>query len=353
MPPPKTLRFDKFDGETSTQVRLSDNRLVIVPQGDLSSPRYYEALTMDQMLGLCELLNTGVIFFRRQTIAQMSLELRTSFLSYYQYFAYPMKDLRRMCTQRHLPFAKANNLKLSLAQILRQDDEARPFRILDLPPELRSRIYKFAFTQRPKPIQTTSRPVKLRGSAYLPVGAGSFGEPALTRTNRLIRAESLPVFYRLRLFPLNMTTFRAEYNKGMPSDGSECRLLLQREIDAREKPLWFKEVSNRKMPWITTFVVVIGLGRSPLESAGDMQSLVCLRLELRPTPGISLHYHPDTSDYIAAGMPRYDKQRESSIRRAPESELVSKRECEALLKDHIKYNNYLRCLITKVQIASQ
>ncbi|KAF2812576.1 uncharacterized protein BDZ99DRAFT_461239 [Mytilinidion resinicola] len=60
-----------------------------------------------------------------------------------------------------------------------------PFRLLSLPAELRETIYLFSFsTRRPDSLQA----------------------PAITHTCRLLRAESLPLFYKTQRFVLNLLT---------------------------------------------------------------------------------------------------------------------------------------------------
>lgn len=73
---------------------------------------------------------------------------------------------------------------------------------LDLPLEIRHLIYEVAILQRqtlrPHPSYEESKKL-----SHLPgYGHGPLAESAITRVSRLLRAEALPVFYRLRRFPL-------------------------------------------------------------------------------------------------------------------------------------------------------
>ena len=76
------------------------------------------------------------------------------------------------------------------------------FPFLDLPSEIRIHVYEWAvlMPQRNKigPSYEESKQLKdIPG-----YGHGPYAEPAITRVTKSIRAESIPVFYRLRRFPL-------------------------------------------------------------------------------------------------------------------------------------------------------
>ncbi|KAK7987186.1 hypothetical protein PG996_006213 [Apiospora saccharicola] len=68
-----------------------------------------------------------------------------------------------------------------------------PFRFLDLPPELRNEIYYFALGEH----QTSSEP-------YGPTTCTALAPPALTRTNRQIRNETLGLYYSQNRFSFQL-----------------------------------------------------------------------------------------------------------------------------------------------------
>lgn len=76
------------------------------------------------------------------------------------------------------------------------------FPLLDLPFEIRVLIYEWAVlqpqTKKSGPSYEESKKLKdIRG-----YGHGPYAECALTRVSKTVRAESLPIFYKLRRFPL-------------------------------------------------------------------------------------------------------------------------------------------------------
>ncbi|KAK5768713.1 hypothetical protein LTS12_001139 [Elasticomyces elasticus] len=81
------------------------------------------------------------------------------------------------------------------------DLNVQPFRLLDLPAELWIRIAQFALTlPSAKLILTVADTTPRREpqpARHIPGETSHYHQPALTRTNRLLRAEALPLFYRL------------------------------------------------------------------------------------------------------------------------------------------------------------
>lgn len=70
------------------------------------------------------------------------------------------------------------------------DHDMKPFRLLDLPPELREQILLFALAQ-PQPIEPR---------VIVPRDAFVHRLPALTRASRLLRQESLPLYFEANIF---------------------------------------------------------------------------------------------------------------------------------------------------------
>ncbi|GAB7351987.1 hypothetical protein MBLNU459_g2511t1 [Dothideomycetes sp. NU459] len=119
-----------------------------------------------------------------------------------------------------------------------------------LPPEIRERVYLFAFEQL-HPISRLSSAYRGDGAHNLTptygVGDGALGEHALTRTSRRLRAESLTLFYRTRRFPL--ATQRAQMrwlhegllaadNGDGGGGGDGGKLALLRRFSVRVPEMW-------------------------------------------------------------------------------------------------------------------
>lgn len=69
-----------------------------------------------------------------------------------------------------------------------------PFRLLDLPPELWTRVCEFAVTKHDK-IRVGKEPKPADQEAVT-------RQPAITRTCRVLRIEALPMFYALNTFEM-------------------------------------------------------------------------------------------------------------------------------------------------------
>lgn len=80
--------------------------------------------------------------------------------------------------------------------------ECRPFRLFDLPPEIRDRIYCFASSR------WTNTKIDLDQSAFRTVGGASHFQPALLRTSRRLRDEAGVYFYSTGEFDILL--FRAD-----------------------------------------------------------------------------------------------------------------------------------------------
>ncbi|KAK5744741.1 hypothetical protein LTR17_001817 [Elasticomyces elasticus] len=103
------------------------------------------------------------------------------------------------------------------------DLNVQPFRLLSLPPELWVRIAQFAITlPSAKLILTVADTTPRRQPQprhHIPGETSHYHQPALTRTNRLLRAELLPTFYRLN----NVSVHEPVYspNKWLTALGKE------------------------------------------------------------------------------------------------------------------------------------
>lgn len=99
-----------------------------------------------------------------------------------------MDELQQFCASRKIPFPKVPSGKAELILVLENADDNPHFEgFSELPAELRVRIYEFHFE-----------------SAY---ERGTFlgppGQAPITRVSRLLRKESLPVFYDVVRFPFS------------------------------------------------------------------------------------------------------------------------------------------------------
>ncbi|SMR52706.1 unnamed protein product [Zymoseptoria tritici ST99CH_1E4] len=100
----------------------------------------------------------------------------------------------------------------------------QPFRLLDLPPELRCRIYEYCVVFD-KPL--------LAPSASRKPDSISAEQPAISKTSNLIRAETLPIFYKKNAFRFHLNNERDDVKHF-------CQYL--HEIGARNRQL-IKKIS--------------------------------------------------------------------------------------------------------------
>lgn len=95
-------------------------------------------------------------------------------------------DLQRFIRQRRLQPPKNVTSRRRLVEVLKADDDRKVFsKFLDLPPELRERVYGFYIANFPRVLTYPT-------------------QPPLARTCRLMRKEVLPVFYRQATFRLTL-----------------------------------------------------------------------------------------------------------------------------------------------------
>ncbi|KAK6003626.1 hypothetical protein QM012_009397 [Aureobasidium pullulans] len=102
------------------------------------------------------------------------------------YSSWSVEDLRNEVKERNLALPKKRT-KAGLTKILQQSDPPRPFCLMNLPTEVRLRIYAMAFDGA----RTGDLDVSRRADV---------AEPALLRTSRLVREEATPVFYGTAYF---------------------------------------------------------------------------------------------------------------------------------------------------------
>ena len=108
-------------------------------------------------------------------------------LGFLSYDKYPAKELKELCKQRRLELG-AVTTKDNLVQILElADDNATFDRFLDLPPELRNRIYTFHFDAF--------------ASAEFPT------TPPIARVSRQLRQETLVLFYQAFKIRISTCTY--------------------------------------------------------------------------------------------------------------------------------------------------
>lgn len=116
--------------------------------------------------------------------------LRTIDEKHTSYPNWSNKNLKLLLKQRNIALPKKCT-KLALTKRLKQSDSQHPFRLMDLPVEIRLRVYSMAIGD----LQD------LTISDYRDVA-----EPALLQTNRLIRSEATPVFYGSKSFRFELQT---------------------------------------------------------------------------------------------------------------------------------------------------
>ncbi|KAH0394185.1 hypothetical protein KCU89_g11629, partial [Aureobasidium melanogenum] len=102
------------------------------------------------------------------------------------YTSWSVEDLQIEVRKRNIALPKKRT-KAGLNKLLQQSDSLRPFRLMDLPAEIRLRIYSMAFDGG----KTGDLDVQRRADV---------AEPALLQTSRQIRDEATPVFYGTAYF---------------------------------------------------------------------------------------------------------------------------------------------------------
>ncbi|KAF7193769.1 hypothetical protein HII31_04838 [Pseudocercospora fuligena] len=90
------------------------------------------------------------------------------------YEAYSLSELRRFAHEKCRRITTFPDDKLSLIQLLEEADEDMKFPLMDLPPELRCKIYEFSVAS----LNIPSKPT----------------QPPITKICRIVRREALPIF---------------------------------------------------------------------------------------------------------------------------------------------------------------
>lgn len=116
--------------------------------------------------------------------------LRTAEEKHASYSNWSNKNLKLLVKQRSFSLPKKCT-KLALTKRLKQSDSQHPFRFMNLPVEIRLRIYSMAIGDHQD----------LTISDYRDVA-----EPALLQTNRHIRSEATPIFYGSKSFRFELQT---------------------------------------------------------------------------------------------------------------------------------------------------
>lgn len=148
-------------------------------------------------------------------------------------------DLKRYILQRRLQLPQSRNSRNQLVAVLKADDDSKVFsKFLDLPPELRERIYEFYIAGFPRMLEFPS-------------------QPTLARTSKLMRKEVLPVFYK-------QATFRLIFNK--PGNRKALNLSLPTFAWLRAQPTEFDECM-RKLAFCISEPgdIIIGLSEPLIE----------------------------------------------------------------------------------------
>ncbi|KAG9558909.1 hypothetical protein KCU71_g9913, partial [Aureobasidium melanogenum] len=110
------------------------------------------------------------------------------------YSSWSVEDLQIEVRKRNIALPKKRT-KASLTKLLQQSDPPRPFRLMDLPVEVRLRVYGMAFDGgRTGDLDASSR--------------ADVAEPALLRTSRQIRDEATSVFYGTAYFRFHLPWFQ-------------------------------------------------------------------------------------------------------------------------------------------------
>lgn len=128
------------------------------------------------------------------------------------YEACSKETLKTFCARRGLQISKPKSKKGELIQLLEKADDDQTFvRFMDLPPELRVHIYELSF--------------KSFGRLDYPA------QPPITQVSRLLREESLPVFYKTCTFMITVPNPNLAGRSGNLSLSSSTRAFLDHTSD--------------------------------------------------------------------------------------------------------------------------
>ncbi|THX28145.1 hypothetical protein D6D10_09269 [Aureobasidium pullulans] len=105
-----------------------------------------------------------------------------------RYSDWSLVDLKTELKQRQIPLPKPKRRsKAAITKLLQQSDSQMPFRLMDLPSEVRLRIYEHMLVDSSKQDISPSCGIETR-------------RPSLLRTSRQVRDEAMPVFYGANRF---------------------------------------------------------------------------------------------------------------------------------------------------------
>lgn len=124
-----------------------------------------------------------------------------------------VEDLQRYVRQRRLQPPKNFNSRRRLTEVLKDDDDHKVFpKFLDLPPELRERVYGFYLAGFPQVLEFPT-------------------QPPLARTCQLMRTEVLPAFYKKATFQLIFNTTLPRHALNLTAQTHSWLRLQPAELD--------------------------------------------------------------------------------------------------------------------------
>ncbi|KAH0361044.1 hypothetical protein KCU65_g8978, partial [Aureobasidium melanogenum] len=127
------------------------------------------------------------------------------------YSTWSVEGLQTEVRKRNIALPKKRT-KAGLTKLLQESDPPRPFRLMDLPVEVRLRIYAMAFDGgRTGDLDVSSR--------------ADVAEPALLRTSRKIRDEATPVFYGTAYFRFHLPWLEEAVQRKAWFEGPELNWL--------------------------------------------------------------------------------------------------------------------------------
>lgn len=171
----------------------------------MNTEKYYTRLSLEELGHAVE--HSGLLDLKGQPIDVIAFRLALEYANKHVWLDYSLPELKAIFQKRKLSSFRCRN-KANAVKHLAASDAQQVFPLMSLPPEIRTRIYRFAFVHKnPIRLKEFYGPGnKTRRDTYYDPGHGPYAEPALTRTSRLVREESLPIFYSLRTFPLNFNS---------------------------------------------------------------------------------------------------------------------------------------------------
>ncbi|KAK4496621.1 hypothetical protein PRZ48_012601 [Zasmidium cellare] len=186
---------------------------------------YYRATVK----GLQESFRLGGIKVRRNaTKAELLHEARRLALGRLNYKACTTKELTQFIKERGIQGPEGARKKKELVAVLEAADEEATFdRYLDLPTELREHVASYYMAELVSPVYGSD----LNGTGVCMPNADEFElkekrlstptQPPLTRTCRLLRKETLPLFYQTGTFDLG---FNYSYRHPLLGPGGSAKL---------------------------------------------------------------------------------------------------------------------------------